>query len=65
MSLCRRSTKMFVLVASREFPCHDISHTRVTLAENECEATGVSIKQVLRDMKLEYCVMGKKEVGPD
>ena len=63
--LWRRSTKVIILLASREFSCHDVSHTRVTLAEDEWEAAGVSIKQVLREMKLEYCVMGKKEVCSD
>jgi len=47
--------------ASREFPSHDFSHQRVDLAEDGLEGTGVSIRQTLRDMKLEYCVMGKKE----
>lgn len=55
-------TRYFFFLASREFPSHDFSHQRVDLAEDGLEGTGVSIRQTLRDMKLEYCVMGKKEV---
>ena len=50
------------LVASEEFFCKDISHEAVHSSSDDLSATGVSIKQTLRDMHLEYCLMGKKEV---
>ena len=50
------------LLASEEFSCKDISHEAVHSSIDDLSATGVSIKQTLRDMHLEYCLMGKKEV---
>jgi non-lysosomal glucosylceramidase len=48
--------------ASQEFLCQDISHESINVSDEGITANGVSIKQILRDMKLEYCIMGKKEV---
>ena len=50
------------VVASQEFPCRDVSHQSIEISEDGITATGVSINQTLRDMKLEYCILGKKEV---
>ena len=50
-------------LASHEFPCTNISHESVDVSKDGLSASGVSIKQVLRDMPLEYCLMGKKEVS--
>jgi hypothetical protein len=51
-----------ILIASQEFSCQDISHESIDVSDEGISASGVSIKQTLRDMKLEYCIMGKKEV---
>jgi len=53
--------KLFI-VASQEFLCQDISHESIDVSDDEITASGISIKQTLREMKLEYCIMGKKEV---
>ncbi len=50
------------LTASQEFLCRDISHTSIEVSDDGISAIGVSIKQMLREMKLEYCIMGKQEV---
>ncbi|CAF0984068.1 unnamed protein product [Adineta steineri] len=47
--------------ASHEFVCRDISHESIKVSDDGISAVGVSIKQVLRDMNLEYCIMGKQE----
>lgn len=47
-----------MILASDEFLCQSIFHDTV----DNSAATGVSIKQTLRDMYLEYCILGKKEV---
>ncbi|CAF2632217.1 unnamed protein product [Rotaria sp. Silwood2] len=47
--------------ASNEFLCKDISHESIHISKDDISATGISIKQTLRDMNLEYCIMGKKE----
>lgn len=52
---------MFIL-ASNEFSCRDVSHEPVDASDEDTAASGVSIKQTLRGMHLEYCIMGKKEV---
>ncbi|CAF2719013.1 unnamed protein product [Rotaria sp. Silwood2] len=48
--------------ASQEFSCRDISHESIDVTDDEISASGVSIKQTLRGMRLEYCIMGKKEL---
>ena len=48
--------------ASQEFSCQDISHESIDVFDEGITTSGVSIKQTLREMKLEYCIMGKKEV---
>jgi hypothetical protein len=53
---------LFALIATQEFLCRDISHESIDISDDGISASGVSIKQTLRDMKLEYCIMGKKEV---
>ena len=50
------------LLASTEFQCKDISHESIQISNGEFSASGVSIKQTLCDMDLEYCLMGKKDV---
>jgi hypothetical protein len=50
------------LLASDEFICKDISHESIKVSNNDLSAGGISIKQTLRDMNLEYCILGKKEV---
>ncbi|CAF4727784.1 unnamed protein product [Rotaria sp. Silwood1] len=47
--------------ASHEFSCRDVSHESVDVTDDEISASGISIKQTLRGMKLEYCIMGKKQ----
>jgi len=49
--------------ASEEFSCRDIFHQSVrTAADDENLAgVGVTIKQVLRGMNLEYCILAKNE----
>ncbi|CAF1053763.1 unnamed protein product [Adineta steineri] len=47
--------------ASDEFACEDVVHETVNVSDSDLSATGISIKQKLRDMKLEYCILGKKE----
>jgi hypothetical protein len=54
--------KRVISIASQEFLCQDISHESINVSDEGITANGVSIKQILRDMKLEYCIMGKKEV---
>jgi hypothetical protein len=49
-------------LASEEFISKDISHESVNMSNDDLSAKGISIKQTLRDMYLEYCLMGKKEV---
>jgi len=51
-----------VFIATQEFSCQDISHESIDISDDGIKASGVSIKQILRGMKLEYCIMGKKEV---
>jgi hypothetical protein len=51
-----------IFTASQEFLCRDISHKSIDDSDDGISAIGVSIKQMLREMKLEYCIMGKKEV---
>ena len=58
---CMRGHIVFAL-ASQEFPCRDVSHQSIEISEDGITASGVSINQTLRDMKLEYCIVGKKEV---
>ncbi|CAF0909888.1 unnamed protein product [Adineta ricciae] len=48
--------------ASQEFVCRDISHQTINAAQDDITAVGVTIQQVLREMNLEYCIMGKKEI---
>ncbi|CAF4096168.1 unnamed protein product, partial [Rotaria magnacalcarata] len=51
--------------ATNEFLCEDISHEPVHISDDDhnlSAASGVSIKQKLRDMQLEYCILGKKEL---
>ncbi|CAF3473761.1 unnamed protein product [Rotaria sp. Silwood1] len=47
--------------ASNEFECKDISHESIHISNDDISATGISIKQKLREMSLEYCILGKKE----
>ena len=49
-------------IATDEFPVQNVSHETVNVSDNDVSATGISIKQTLRDMNLEYCILGKKEV---
>jgi hypothetical protein len=51
-----------VFLASDEFICQGVSHESINVSDDDLSATGISIKQTLRDMKLEYCILGKKEV---
>jgi hypothetical protein len=53
---------LIVYLASQEFPCRDVSHEKADFFQGHLTASGVSIRQTLRDMKLEYCLMAKKEV---
>ncbi|CAF4494167.1 unnamed protein product [Rotaria socialis] len=48
--------------ASHEFSCRDVSHECIEVSDDGISARGVSIRQTLRGMKLEYCIMGKKEL---
>ena len=54
--------RIFSFLASDEFQCQGVSHQAVHISEDDLSATGVSIKQTLRDMNLEYCILAKKEV---
>lgn len=49
-------------LASTEFVCEDIFHEAVHTSNDDGSGSGISIKQILRNMKLEYCILGKKEV---
>lgn len=51
-----------VHLASEEFACRNISHQSVMGSDDDLSAVGISIKQTLREMNLEYCILGKKEV---
>lgn len=53
---------MHVHLASEEFLCEHISHHPVAVSDGHLSAVGISIKQTLREMNLEYCILGKKEV---
>ena len=53
---------MHVHLASEEFTCNHISHQPVAMSDDHLSAVGISIKQTLREMNLEYCILGKKEV---
>lgn len=54
-----------VSLASEEFSCKNISHQSLRASDgDDLTGVGVSIKQTLRDMNLEYCILAKKEVRP-
>ncbi|CAF1654352.1 unnamed protein product, partial [Adineta ricciae] len=47
--------------ASDEFFCDAITHESVKVSDEDLSAAGISIRQKLREMKLEYCILGKQE----
>lgn len=60
--LCDDHWQEIVFAASNEFVCENVSHESIDASDDGVAASGVSIKQVLREMNLEYCILGKKEV---
>ena len=53
---------IFFHLASDEFFCDAITHESVRVSDEDLSAVGISIRQKLREMKLEYCILGKQEV---